>query len=221
MTCTGNGARLLAAVIGVHGDDFGLVLPPKIAPIQVVIIPIFNDKNKDSVLEEANKIMLELSDSNIRVFLDDSDESVGSKFYDWELKGVPVRIEIGQKEIDKGVVCVVRRDLRKREFCNRKDIINFVKEQLSNLEQILLNNYKNFLDERIVDVKDMKELKSVLKDKKVARVHWCGSPDCWDKIKGVEEGVELFGTDLKEGDSGKCVVCGKETKQIGFVGNTY
>ncbi len=221
MTCTGNGARLLAAVIGVHGDDFGLVLPPKIAPIQVVIIPIFNDKNKDSVLEEAKRIMLELSDSNIRVFLDDSDESVGSKFYDWELKGVPVRIEIGQKEIDKGVVCVVRRDLRKREFCNRKDIINFVKEQLSNLEQVLLNNYKNFLDERIVDVKDMKELKSVLKDKKVARVHWCGSPDCWDKIKGVEEGVELFGTDLKEGDSGKCVVCGKETKQIGFVGNTY
>ena len=219
MTCTGNGGRLLAAVIGTHGDDHGLILPPKIAPYQVVIIPIFNSKNRDKVMNFCNKINEQLKESGYRVFIDDSDDTIGSKFYKWEIKGAPIRLEIGEKEISEESVTLFRRDLRSKEKVKASSLN--VGEVLSSIEKELLRRAKEEFDKRIVIANNIDELKKVLKDKKVAKVHWCGSPGCAAKIKDIEEGVELFGTDLNEESEGKCVICGKKTKTIGYIANTY
>ncbi len=222
MTCTGNGARLLAAVIGVHGDNTGLILPPKIAPVQVVIIPIYNEENKGKILKYSKSILKKLEKTGFRVLLDDGPESVGSKFYEWEIKGVPLRIEIGMREVDENKICIVRRDSRKRRFSPAKNVVSVVKEELEKLSKNLLENSMKTYKEKIVEVKDLKQLKKELSAKNVAKVYWCGSPKCWDAIKEISEGVELFGTSLEDSkEKGKCVICGKETKQQGFVANTY
>jgi prolyl-tRNA synthetase len=222
MTCTGNGARLLAAVIGIHGDDNGLILPPKIAPVQVVIIPIFDDENKNLVLEKSKQILKRLRDDGKRVFLDDSEDSVGSKFYNWEIKGVPLRIELGFKEISKDKFCIVRRDLRKREFFDIEDVSSVVNKKLSEIEVDLLNKSKRFLEENIVFVNNKKDAVENLKKNKIVKIYWCGSSECWDKVKEFGEGIELFGSDLKKKEKeGECLICQKKTNKTGYVANTY
>ncbi len=219
MTCTGNGGRLLAAVISVHGDDHGLVLPPKIAPYQVVIVPIFNNKTKSKVMKVVDSLFNDLKSRGIRVFVDDSDESLGSKLYNWEIKGVPVRLEIGNREVEKGEVTLFRRDLREKTSVKIEDLN--VEKVLKEIEEELLSRAQKIFKEKIVEAKNIDELKKVLKDKKVAKVHWCGSTECSEKFKEIEDGVELFGTDIEEESEGKCVICGKKTKTIGYVANTY
>ncbi len=219
MTCTGNGGRLLAAVIGTHGDDHGLILPPKIAPYQVVIIPIFKPNNKKEVMNFCRNIEERLTSKGIRVLIDDSDENIGSKFYEWEIKGVPVRLEIGSKEVSNNEVTLFRRDLRTKEKV-KVDSLD-INKALSDIESELLRRAKKEFDERIVEAENLEELKKVLNDKKVAKVHWCGSTECSDKIKELADGVELFGTDINEESEGKCVICGKKTKTIGYIANTY
>ncbi|MGB9748864.1 MAG: aminoacyl--tRNA ligase-related protein [Candidatus Woesearchaeota archaeon] len=222
MTCTGNGARLLAAVIGVHGDDNGLILPPKIAPIQVVIVPIFDDKNKNEIIEKSKQLLKKLKDNRIRAFLDESQDSVGSKFYNWEIKGVPLRIELGVREFSQNKFCIARRDLKKRELFNMEDVLSVVNKKLKEIEAELLNRSKSFLQENIVFAKNKKEAVENLKRNKIVEVYWCGSRECWDKIKEFGEGIELFGSDLKnEEREGECLVCQKKTYKTGYVANTY
>ncbi len=219
MTCTGNGGRLLAAVIGTHGDDHGLILPPKIAPYQAVIIPITKDNNREKILSYCESIRNNLTD--FRVFIDDTEDTVGSKFYKWELKGAPLRLEIGEKELKEKKVTLFRRDLRKKFSISKEGLKETIEKNLKGVEQELLRRAKEEFDKRIVTANNLDELKKVLKDKKVAKVHWCGSSECAAKIKEIEDGVELFGTDTKEKSKGKCVICGKETNTIGYIANTY
>ncbi|MEM2121774.1 MAG: proline--tRNA ligase [Candidatus Woesearchaeota archaeon] len=222
MTCTGNGARLLAAVIAIHGDDNGLILPPRIAPIQVIIIPIFDEKNKTEVIKKSRELLKKLKDKKIRAFLDESEDSVGSKFYKWEIKGVPLRIEIGIKEISQNKFCIVRRDLRKRELFDVENVIEVVNKKLIEIEEDLLNKSKRLLEENIVFAKNKKEVVENLKKNKVVKIYWCGSEECWNKVKEFGEGVELFGSDLKEEvKEGNCLLCEKKTKKTGYVANTY
>jgi len=219
MICTGNGARLLAAVISVHGDDNGLILPPEIAPIQVIIVPIFNKKNKNKVFKKVESIKKELEKLCIRVQTDLRDESAGKKFYDWEIKGVPLRIEIGPRDIAKKSVMLVRRDNEVKKIMRETQLKQIVKI-LENIQKNLLEKSKKELKTATTKTDNLEKLKTVLKKNKIGKVFWCGSESCWDKIKSIEEGVELFGTDLKS-VKGKCIICKKISKEQGYVANTY
>ena len=218
--CTGNGARLLAAVIAVHGDDKGLVLPPNIAPIQAVITPIYTKKNRGTVLKEAEKIEKELAKAGIRVYTDARDVFPGIKFYDWEIKGVPLRVEIGPRDLEKKQVTLVRRDTQEKHAVGMEHITKKIPKMLEEVQNNLYTKASHELEKSIVYANNKKELVQILKEGKIAKIHWCGTPKTWDEIKAIHEGCELFGTDLK-GRKGKCVITGKETDIIGYVANTY
>lgn len=220
--CTGNGARLLAAVFGIHGDDRGLVIPPEIAYIQVIIIPIFKPDEKKKVLAKAEKIKTELSERGIRVEIDSRDDlTPGSKFYDWELKGVPIRLELGPRDINNRSAVVVRRDTGEKRNIKESILKVELEKLLENLQENLYNKAKKFNREMIIFADNRSHLEDLLEINKAAKVYWCKSGKCWDSIKSIKEGVELFGTDLKKAKSGKCVICGKQTDIIGYVANTY
>jgi prolyl-tRNA synthetase len=217
--CTGNGARLLAAIISVHGDDKGLVIPPEIAPIQVVIVPIYTDKNKTKVLKKADEIYKSLG---LKAALDDrEDVTPGWKYNNWELKGVPIRIEIGEKEMQGKYLTVVRRDTREKIKIKETDIKKSLKSHLDDIQDSLLRKSSQSMVNAILFVKNRQEIKNAIEKEKVAKIYWCGSEKCWDEIKTIKEGIELFGTDLKKAKNDKCAICGEITETIGYIANTY
>jgi prolyl-tRNA synthetase len=221
MTCTGNGARLLAAVIGEHGDDNGLIIPPKIAPIEVMIIPIYKQDSKTDVEKEACKLLDKLKEK-FRADIDLRDERPGSKFYDAEIKGIPLRIEIGPKDIKEKSVVLVRRDTKEKKKIKIAKLTDEVKSALANMQDSMYKKAQDNFKKRIVSAKDKKEIEQAIKNKKVAKVFWCKEGSCWDEIKAIIEGIEMFGTDLKETkEPGKCAVCSKSTKTVGYVAHTY
>ena len=221
MTCTGNGARLLAAVIGEHGDDNGLVMPPNVAPVQVMIVPIYKKEEKKDVEKEACKIFESLNEFRADIDLRD-DVRPGSKFYDAEIKGIPVRVEIGPKDIREKSVVVVRRDTKEKKKVKISGLAKEIKQQLIKMQDDMYKRAQANFKKRIVDVKNKGDIEGTIKAKKVARVFWCKQGDCWDEIKAIMEGIEMFGTDLNEAkEPGKCVVCGKPTKTTGYVASTY
>jgi len=222
MTCTGNGARLLIAMIAMHGDNRGLVLPPNLAPIQLVIVPIYYKTNKNVVLTFARKIEKMLS-RKFRVHLDDRpDKTPGSKFYDWELRGVPIRLEIGPRDVKEKQVIAVLRDTGDKIPLKLKNLKRDITGLLNSMQKRLLEKAKTFVQNSIEDVYELAKLKGLVQRKKIARVFWCGDGQCWDKIKAQEPGIELFGTDLKPAKkAGQCIACGKKTRTIGYVANTY
>lgn len=217
--CTGNGARLLSAVISVHGDDKGLIVPPEIAPIQIVIIPIYTDKTKEKVIEKAKYLQKSIP---FRANLDlREDVTPGWKFNYWELKGVPIRIEIGEKEIKNKYLTIVRRDVKSKITVKEKELKQELKSHLDDIQKSLLEKSKKFLISSISLARDRESVLGAIKNGKVAKVYWCGSEECWNKIKGIKEGIELFGTDLKKVERGKCVICEEMTDTVGYVANTY
>ncbi len=218
--CTGNGARLLAAIILIHGDDKGLIMPPKIAPIQVVLTPIFNKDTKSKVLKKANELNESLKKENIRTHLDEREISVGRKFYDWEIKGVPLRIELGLKEIENNKLTLVNRMTLGKTQIKEANLIKETTKMLDSIQESLYENCKNLNKKLTKEASNLKEVESFIKDKKIAKVNWCGSDKCWEKIKKITDGIELFGTDLKQ-SKGKCVVCNNTSLEVGYVANTY
>lgn len=222
MLCTGNGARLLSAVIAIHGDDRGLLIPPEIAPVEVAIVPIYKNDTKKLVLGKCSKLLVQLKKEGFRAELDsDEDETPGSKFYDWELKGVPIRLEIGPRDIKSKSVVLARRDTLKKEPVKETLLPEKISKTLKGIQQGMLRKSEKELKESIKSAKTMSEMKSIFMKGKIARVYWCGSGSCWDAIKETREGVELFGTDLKPSPKGRCIICGKSTATTGYVANTY
>ncbi len=218
--CTGNGARLLAGIILTHGDDKGLIFPPKIAPIQVVITTVYNKENYKKVNKKANEILNLLNKEGFKVHLDDREISIGKKFYDWEIKGVPLRIELGLREIDNNKFILTNRLTSEKSQIKEDNLIKEVKNILDYIQKNLYENSKKLNKNLIVEISNTKELSESIKNKKVAKVNWCGSEKCWTKIKEVAEGIELFGTDLKQ-SKGKCIICKENSNEIGYVANTY
>ncbi|MEM4366600.1 MAG: aminoacyl--tRNA ligase-related protein [Candidatus Anstonellales archaeon] len=216
MTCTGNGARFLAAVIASFGDERGLVLPPSIAPIQAIIIPISHAQ-----LEEANKLKGLLIKEGIRADVDSSSETLGSKRYNWEIKGVPLRIELGKQELSKGVVSVFRRDTLQKQELSMDKVTNSVKGLLSSISDSMRAKSKEALISKLRPCSKESQLKDEINSGNIAVVHYCNTEPCWHKIAEIEEGIELFGTSLEDGEKGKCIVCGKETRVVGYVQRTY
>ena len=206
--------RLIGALIMVHGDDKGLVLPPRVAPIQVVIVPIYyTDQDKESVLKKTEEIKQTLSNNKIRVHVDSRDEwTPGYKFHDWEMKGVPLRIEIGPKDLAKGKMVLVRRDNQKKseiEFSNAEDVESMLRE----IQQSLFEKAETLLKERTKDVSSFEEFKSELEKGMFLNSPWCGDQKCEEKIK------ETTGADIRvipfensKSDS-PCISCKRPSKE--------
>ncbi len=177
--------RLIGGMIMTHGDDKGLVLPPKIAPIQVVIIPIYySDDEKGNVIQKANQIMDDLSKINLRVRLDDREQlTPGFKFNDWEMKGIPIRIEIGPKDIAKNQLVLVKRHNQTKINIDINSFAEKISSELKNIQKEMFDTAKKILDERIVRVSEYQQFKEELENGKMIDCSWCGNQTCEDKIK--------------------------------------
>ena len=209
--------RMLGIMFAIHGDDKGIIIPPRVAPIQCVIVPIFKEKEKGKVLKKAK----ELEKLNFRVFLDDRDYTPGYKFNDWELKGVPVRIEIGPRDIANNQVVVVRRDTGKKEIIKIKDIEKKVEKILDDVQKNLLKKSEQLLKKNTVMTKNIQETVKAIKDKKLIVSEWCGNHECEDWIKTKTGGAKIIGINEKKEAIGKCVYCGKKAMHVICIAKSY
>ena len=210
-TTYGMSERLVGAIIGVHGDDKGLVLPPPVAPFQAVIIPIISKGNADAVAKEANKVKSVLEKAGVRVKLDDRDERPGSKFYDWEIKGVPLRLELGMKDIEKNVVTFVRRDTGEKGTIALDDVASGVEMILEMIRKDMFAKAWKNQKESVATIESLKDL-----PEKTLRFGWCGSEECGHKFED-ENDLKLLGTPyIPEKFKGKCIICGKPTEKAAY-----
>ena len=218
-------SRMIGAIIMVHGDDQGLKLPPKIAPIQVVLVPIYkNLDEKSKVMEVADKIFADLKASGTRIKMDDRDEvTPGFKFNDWEMRGVPLRIEVGPKDVEKGSIALARRDIPGRagkSFVPQTDLIQTVNLILAEIHESMLKQATEYRDANIHDPKDYAELKEVVKDG-WAFSWWCESEECEAKVKqDTKATTRVIPFDQPEG-AGKCIVCGEKAEKKVYFARAY
>jgi prolyl-tRNA synthetase len=201
--------RLIGALVMVHGDDKGLVLPPRVAPIQIVIVPIYySESDKEPILHQANEIKENLMKRNLRVHVDSRDEfTPGYKFNDWEMKGVPLRIEIGPKDLAKGKIVLVRRDNSKKSDITFDKIEEGVVSVLDMIQKSLYDNAKRFLDERTKKINDFDQFKKEIERGMFLYSPWCGDQKCEETIKettGADMRVILF--DVKRSNL-PCIIC--------------
>jgi len=204
--------RLIGAMIMVHGDNKGLVLPPKVAPIQVVIVPIYrSEETKEQVILQAIEIQKELELENIRVHLDDRSElTPGYKFNDWELKGVPIRIEIGPRDIEKQSVIIAKRYNREKSSLPFNEIKN-IYGVLDGIQEDMLETAREQSDKNTIEISDYSEFKSKIQNGGFLKAYWCGKQECEEKIKedtSADIRVMPFGS---EDTSGKCVYCKEQS----------
>jgi len=216
-TSWGLSTRTIGAIIMVHGDDFGLVLPPKIAPIKVILIPINND---DKVLTETNKLKALLDQNDISNTIDNSDKTPGFKFANAEVKGYPIRIEIGPRDLGNNEVTLVRRDTLEKETVKLDMLISKVKQLLEDIQSNLYNEALKRRDKMIYQVSTYEEMKAASKNKGLIYTSWCGDATCENKIK-EELGLSSRCIPLDDIPSGKCVYCGKEAKHHIYFGKQY
>lgn len=218
-TSWGVTTRLIGAIIMVHGDDSGLVLPPKIAPIQVVIVPIA--QHKEGVLAKARELKDRIS-RVASVKLDDSDKMAGWKFNEYEMKGIPVRLEVGPKDIENNQVVLVRRDNREKLVVSIDELEVKLEELLEDIQKSLFEKAKTLRDEKTYSATTMEEFKEIADTKPgFIKSMWCGETACEEKIK------EIAGTSSRcmpfnqENLSSKCVCCGKDANHLVYWGKAY
>lgn len=218
-TSWGVSTRLIGAVIMTHGDQRGLCLPPAIAPVQAVIIPVA--MHKDGVLDKCREVYIELK-SVARVKLDDRDFTPGWKFNEYEMKGVPVRIEIGPRDIENGVATVARRDKTEEKFTIRlDDIATELPKLLADIQANMYNKALAFRDSHVKIVSDTAELKDAVDSGNFALGMWCGDRECEDKIKEIT-GASTRNMPFDQTPCGdKCVCCGKKATKKIYFGKAY
>ena len=220
-TSWGMSTRIIGAIIMVHGDDSGLVLPPRIAPTQAMIIPIA--QQKEGVLEKANEVLERLQKVNIRTKLDDSEKSPGFKYSEQEMLGIPVRIELGPRDIENNECVVVRRTTREKTVISLDEIETKLPEILEEIQKEMYESAKQFLEEHIYSVTTLEEMKKIGEEKiGFIKAMWCGDPECEDKIKAETGG---YGSrcipEKQEHLSDTCICCGKKAKEMVIWGKSY
>jgi len=214
-TTYGMSERLIGTIVAVHGDDRGLILPPQIAPIQLVIVPIPEKGQQEIIAGEARKLNEELA-RTFRVRLDERDIRPGNKFYEWEEKGVPLRLEIGPRDLKEGVVTLVRRDTMEKSTARRDGVADAVRKTLDAVQSNLLELEEKRMLESIADVSDISGFKEALN-----RAGWCGAEECGHEIENMT-GMAILGTPVRKVEySGACVVCGKPTTEVIYVCRTF
>ncbi|WML36148.1 proline--tRNA ligase [Clostridium sp. OS1-26] len=211
--------RLIGAIIMVHGDDSGLKLPPRIAPTQAVIIPVA--QHKEGVLEKAKELKERLA-KVVRVKLDDSDKMPGWKYSEYEMKGIPLRIEIGPKDIEKNQAILVRRDNREKIIVSLDEIETKVQEMLDIIHNSMLEEVTRTRDEKTYVAKTMEEFEDIIENKPgFIKAMWCGDRACEDKIREVTGATSRCMPFEQEVVSDTCVCCGKKAKHLVYWGRAY
>jgi prolyl-tRNA synthetase len=220
-TSWGLSTRIIGAIIMVHGDDSGLVLPPRIAPIQTMIIPIA--QHKEGVIEKAEEIKDKLLAKGIRVSTDFSDKTPGWKFSEQEIQGIPTRIEIGPKDIENNQAIIVRRDTREKIIVPLDEIEEKLLETFETMQKDMYKKAEEFLNSHIYDATTLDEMIDIFNTKTgFVRAMWCGSEECEDEIKSATGGASSRCIPFEEKHlSDKCVFCGKEAKHMVYWGKSY
>jgi len=219
----GFSTRSIGAMILAHGDDKGLIIPPKVAPLHVVIVPIMFEDSKQKVIDKAHEVCVHLQKAGVIAEVDDRDSyTPGWKFNEHEMKGVCIRIEIGPKDLEKNHAVVVRRDLGKKEFVMLADLPSVIPKELEKMQNDLLDKAKKALAESSVEVKSWKEFETASKEKKLIYAPWCCTAECAEQIKSLTEGVKClnlpFG--LKK-PFAKCIKCDKPAKNVAIFAKAY
>lgn len=218
-TSWGMTTRLIGAIIMVHGDDSGLVLPPAIAPIQVMIVPIM--QKKEGVLEKAEELKQSLS-SCFRVKIDDSDKSPGWKFSEQEMRGIPVRIELGPKDIEKNQCVLVRRDTREKLIISLDEVSKELEKILANMQKEMLERARTHRDAHTYEAADYEQFKDIIANKPgFVKAMWCGNQECEDKIKEETTATSRCMPFLQEQIADTCVCCKKPAKAMVYWGKAY
>lgn len=225
-TSWGLSTRFIGAIIMTHGDDQGLILPPRLAPIQAVIIPIFrSDADKAAVMPVVDRVFKELKAAGIRLKVDDRDGvTPGFKYNDWEMRGVPLRIEIGPKDVEKNSVALARRDIPGRDgktFVSQDNLAATVSEMLTTIQAALLARATAFRDANIHNPKDYDELKQVVQ-KGWAFSWWCEDAACEAKVKeDTKAATRCIPLNGQPDGTGNCIVCGKPAKRKVYFAKSY
>ncbi len=223
-TCYGFGvSRVVAAVVAQHGDDRGLILPPEIAPIQVVIIPIVYKEIAYEVNAYARELYEKLKVEGIRVHLDDSDDKTpGEKFYYWEIFGVPVRAEVGPRDQKERKVTLSERVNLERRIVDFENVAEAVKEMFVEILRNLGERSSLVLKSLIVTTSDASSLNEIIENKKIARVCWCENIECAEKIREMSGG-EIRGhrIDVEEKPEAPCIICGRQARKVVYIARAY
>jgi prolyl-tRNA synthetase len=218
-TSWGLSTRIIGAIIMVYGDDSGLVLPPAIAPVQAVIIPV--SQHKEGVLEKANEIRSILS-SVIRVKIDDSDKQPGWKFSEYEMKGIPVRIEIGPKDLEKNQVVIVRRDNRQKMFVGIDELETQVPRILEEVQQSLYQKALSLRESKTYKASAMDEFERTINETPgFVKAMWCGDRECEEAIKEKTGATSRCIPFEQEKISDTCICCGKPAHKMVYWGRAY
>ena len=201
--------RLIGGMIMVHGDDNGLVLPPRVAPIQVIIIPIYySDEDKEKIKSVSNDILEKLQASNIRVQIDNREQlTPGFKFNDWEMKGIPLRIEIGPKDLEKNKVTFARRHNRQKDEQDIDGLVERVVSELDKIHDDMFADAQKILDDKTINVETYDEFKVELEKGRLIKAPLCDNPNCEEKIKEETSADVRVITDDSQDKSSKCIKC--------------
>lgn len=216
----GLSTRSLGIMLAVHGDDKGLIIPPKVAPNQIVIIPIYFKDSETKVFNAAVEIKEKLKKYN--PILDcRADYRAGFKFNEWELKGIPLRIEIGPKDIESGKVVFVRRDNGKRINVDIHEVDKTAKEVLYDIQDSLYTKAREFLHSSIKETESFDDFRKAIGQSKITFAKWCGCKECEENIKN-ETGAKSLNIPFKQPDvAGKCIACQKDAKFKAYFGKSY
>jgi prolyl-tRNA synthetase len=224
-TSWGTSTRMIGGMIMTHGDDSGLILPPRIAPHQVVIVPIPGKKTDDSsaVMPVAREVQRALRGAGIRVHLDDRDtQQPGFKFSDWEMRGVPLRLEIGPKDVQKDQCVLVRRDTREKAFQPLAGLPAHVTALLDTIQECLLDRARKYVADNTARVSSYDEFKQVMETRRGFLVTgWCGDADCEAKIKEETKATIRVIPTVGETAAGACVRCSRPSEREVYFAQAY
>ena len=216
-TSWGTTTRMIGGIIMTHGDERGLVLPPVVAPIQCVIVPVA--AHKAGVLDKCREVEKRLAAAGVRVKLDDSDNSPGWKFNEWEMKGVPVRLELGPRDIENGKMVCVRRDTHEKAEYALENAESVVTALLENVQKDMLESARARRDKRIVYADDVAGILAGVEGGNFVKAGWCGKRCCEDKIK---EQTAATARVYAEGETAeKCAVCGEKAEHMVIFARAY
>jgi prolyl-tRNA synthetase len=222
-TSWGVSTRLIGALIMVHGDDRGLVLPPKVAPTQVIMIPIGPPKTREQVIGRVDELYAELKKAGVRVKVDDrADQSPGWKFNEYEMRGVPIRVELGPRDMENGQVVLVSRVSGEKKTVQQTDFVQEVQNLLAEIHQQMYDKAKQFRDDHYIAVDSIDEFKTFLETKRgFALAGWCGSNVCEDQVKeetgATSRNIPFTPSETKS----TCLVCGDAAKHTVVFGRSY
>jgi prolyl-tRNA synthetase len=222
-TSWGVSTRMVGAVVMVHGDDQGLILPPELAPIQLIIIPIWTgEEEKETVLKAVEEITAALSEK-VRYKVDDREEySPGWKFNEWEMRGVPLRLEIGPRDVAEGQVTLSLREGGEKLTAPQEGLAQHLGDLLGDIQQDLFRRAKSFLDENSFEVDDYEEFKRIIeRDGGFIYAYWCGSGECEAAIKEDTKATIRCIPFKQKGEVGRCIICGEEAREQALFARAY